>query len=98
MPHAREMLQRVIATQLKRGAKKSEIIVRGCPDPVIQFDLPEPEDEKEAGRSAPAGGSREADDSDQDADDPPADHPAAPRLGPTRMQTRLPLNVTRSIV
>ncbi len=81
VPHAREMLQRVIATQLKRGAKKSEIIVRGCPDPVIQFDLPEPEDEKEAGRSAPAGGSREADDSDQDADDPPADHPAAPPAG-----------------
>ena len=61
VPHAREMLQRVIATQLKRGAKKSEIMVRGCPDPVIQFDLPEPEDEKDAGRSP------QADDGDQEA-------------------------------
>ena len=50
-------------------------MVRGCPDPVIQFDLPQPEDEKEAGPSAPAGDA-DADDDDSSGDDPPA-RPAA---------------------
>ena len=51
LPQANEMLKKVTAAQLKRGAKRSEVKVKGCPDVVIQFDLPELEEEKEAGKS-----------------------------------------------
>jgi hypothetical protein len=55
LPQAHEMLQKANATQAKRGAKRSEVKIEGCPDPVIQFDLPELEEEKEAGKSALQG-------------------------------------------
>ena len=55
LPQAQEMLQKVTAAQSKRGAKRSEVKLKGCPDPVIQFDLPELEEEKEAGKSTLAG-------------------------------------------
>ncbi len=55
LPQANEMLQKVTATQLQRGAKRSEVKVEGCPDVVIQFDLPEPEEEKVAGESTLRG-------------------------------------------
>ena len=53
--HAKELLERVTQTQLKRGAKRSEVKVEGCPDVVIQFDLPALEEEKEATRSTLEG-------------------------------------------
>lgn len=52
---AKELLVRTTKTQLDRGAKRSEIMVRGCPDAIIQFDLPELEEEKEAARSTLEG-------------------------------------------
>jgi hypothetical protein len=55
LPQANEMLQKVTATQLQRGAKRSELRVAGCPDVVIRFDLPVPEDEKEAHQSTLRG-------------------------------------------
>ena len=55
LPQANEMLKKVTAAQLERGAKRSELKIEGCPDPVIQFDLPEPEEEKEAGKSTLLG-------------------------------------------
>ena len=48
LPQAKELLEKVTKTQLGAGAKRSEVKVEGCPDPVIQFDLPELEEEKEA--------------------------------------------------
>lgn len=51
LPQANELLAKTTKTQLERGAKRSEVKVQGCPDPVIQFDLPEPEEEKTASRS-----------------------------------------------
>ena len=51
LPQARELLAKTTKTQLKRGAKRSEVTVVGCPDAVTQFDLPELEEEKEAARS-----------------------------------------------
>ena len=51
LTEANELLERVTKTQLKRGAKRSELKIEGCPDVVIQFDLPEPEEEKEAKKS-----------------------------------------------
>jgi hypothetical protein len=51
LPQAKELLEKVNKTQAGRGAQRSELKVEGCPDPVIQFDLPLPEEEKEAGRS-----------------------------------------------
>jgi hypothetical protein len=53
LPNAKEMLLRVAERQAKRGAKRSEVTVEGCPDAVIQFDLPEPEEEKEAAKAGP---------------------------------------------
>lgn len=55
LPQANEMLQKVTKAQLERGAKRSELKVEGCPDVVIQFDLPQPEEEKEAGQSTLRG-------------------------------------------
>ena len=55
LPQANEMLQKVTATQLQRGAKRSEVRVEGCPDVVIRFDLPVPEEEKEARQSTLRG-------------------------------------------
>ncbi|MCD4728785.1 MAG: hypothetical protein K8R46_14060, partial [Pirellulales bacterium] len=51
LPQAQELLEKVTKNQLKRGAKRSELKIEGCPDVVIQFDLPEPEEEKEAKKS-----------------------------------------------
>lgn len=48
---ANELLDNVTKAQLKRGAKRTELDVEGCPDKVIQFDLPEPEFEKEPDKS-----------------------------------------------
>ena len=58
LPQANEALQKATATQLQRGAKRSEIRVPGCPDAVIRFDLPVPEDEKEAGQSTLRGSAK----------------------------------------
>jgi len=55
LPQANELLQKVTATQLQRGAKRSEVKVEGCPDSVVQFDLPEPVEEQEAARSTLEG-------------------------------------------
>ncbi len=60
LPKAHEMLAKVTKTQLERGAKRSELKIDGCPDVVIQFDLPELEEEKEAGRSTLDGGATPA--------------------------------------
>jgi hypothetical protein len=49
--NAKEMLKQVTARQLQRGAMRTELHVKGCPDPVIQFDLPEPEENKPAEKS-----------------------------------------------
>jgi hypothetical protein len=46
--NAKEMLKQVTARQLQRGAKRSEFHLKGCPDPVIQFDLPDVEENKPA--------------------------------------------------
>lgn len=51
LTEAQELLEKVTRAQLKRGAKRSELKIEGCPDVVIQFDLPEPEEEKEAKKS-----------------------------------------------
>jgi len=55
LPQAKELLEKVNKTQSERGAKRSEVKVSGCPDPVIQFDLPELEEDKEAARSTLEG-------------------------------------------
>jgi hypothetical protein len=55
LPQAKELLEKVNKTQAERGAKRSEVEVKGCPDPIIQFDLPQPEEEKEAARSTLQG-------------------------------------------
>jgi hypothetical protein len=55
LPQAKELLEKVNKAQAERGAKRSELKVEGCPDPVIQFDLPELEEEKEAARSTLEG-------------------------------------------
>lgn len=55
LSQASAVLEKVTATQLQRGAKRNSLKIEGCPDAVIQFDLPELEDEKEAGRSALPG-------------------------------------------
>ena len=55
LPQANEVLRKVTVTQSQRGAKRSEIRVEGCPDSVIRFNLPEPEEEKEARQSTLRG-------------------------------------------
>jgi hypothetical protein len=55
IPQANEMLKKVSETQLKRGAKRSELKVDGCPDIVIQFDLPQLEEDKKAAESTLRG-------------------------------------------
>jgi hypothetical protein len=55
LKQAHEVLEKTTKNQLRRGAKRSELKVDGCPDIVIQFDLPEPEEEKEAARSTLQG-------------------------------------------
>jgi len=75
LPQAQKLLEKVTKNQLKRGAKRSELKIEGCPDVVIQFDLPEPEEEKEAEKSnlhdgadkAPAEGDSAEGDSAGDA-------------------------------
>jgi hypothetical protein len=52
---AKAMLKKVSENQLKRGAKRSEVTVADCADPVVQFDLPELEEEKEASLSTLRG-------------------------------------------
>jgi hypothetical protein len=51
LAQAHEVLDKTTKNQLRRGAKRSDLKVEGCPDVVIQFDLPELEEEKEAARS-----------------------------------------------
>jgi hypothetical protein len=58
LPQANQMLQKVTAAQLQRGAKRSELKVPGCPDVVVQFDLPQLEEEKEAGMSTLRGSAK----------------------------------------
>ena len=48
---AEELLEKVKRTQSERGAKITELEIEGCPDKVIQLDLPALESEKEADRS-----------------------------------------------
>ena len=63
LPQAKELLEKATKAQLERGAKRREVKVEGCPDPVVQFDLPELEEEKEASRSSLQG----SDDADKAA-------------------------------
>lgn len=55
LPQARELIEKAAKTQSQRGAKRSERKVEGCEDTVLQFDLPEPEEEKEAAKAGPDG-------------------------------------------
>jgi len=55
LPQANEMLQKVTAAQLRRGAKRSELAVEGRPEVIVQFDLPQLDEDKEAGQSELAG-------------------------------------------
>lgn len=82
VPQAQEMLQKVTDAQLKRGAKRTELKVEECPDAVVQFDLPQAEEEKEAGRSTLRGSekSEAAKDADASATDDSDAVSAAPRL------------------
>ena len=52
LPQARAMLEKTTKTQSERGATRSEVTVPGCADTVIQFDLPELPEEKEAARKS----------------------------------------------
>ena len=51
LPKAKELLEKATATQLKRGAKQSELRLKDLPDAILQFDLPKPEEDKEATRA-----------------------------------------------
>ena len=55
LPQANAMLKKVTAAQLERGATQSVLKVDACPDPVIQFDLPELEEDKDVARSTLKG-------------------------------------------
>ena len=48
---AAEMLKKVTERQLQRGAKRSVVQLETVPDPIVQFDLPEAEEQKEAQKS-----------------------------------------------
>ncbi|MEN6458851.1 MAG: hypothetical protein ABFC63_07965 [Thermoguttaceae bacterium] len=58
LKNAREMLVRVNKRQLERGAKRSEVTVKGCPDAVIRYQLPQSEDERDARQSGLPGGEK----------------------------------------
>jgi hypothetical protein len=75
VPQAKELLEKATQNQLRRGAKRSEVKVAGCPDPVVQFDLPELEEEKEADRST-LQGSDDADNGEKKAGDKENEKPA----------------------
>ncbi len=55
LPQAKELIEKATAIQLQRGAQRSEKKLDGCPDAVLQFDLPAPEDEREAAKSSADG-------------------------------------------
>jgi len=55
LPQAHEMLQKAEATQAKRGSKRSEVKFEGISAPIIQFDLPQLEEDKEAAKSTLQG-------------------------------------------
>jgi hypothetical protein len=55
LTEAKALLEKASENQLKRGSKRSEVKVEGCSSPVIQFDLPIPEESKEAARSVLKG-------------------------------------------
>jgi hypothetical protein len=71
LPQAKEMLATTTKTQLQRGAKRSEVTVTGCPDVIIQFDLPELEEEKEAARSTLDGSGNDKSDTAPLTEKPP---------------------------
>lgn len=80
LPQARELLEKVSKNHLKRGAKRTELQIEGCPDKVLQFDLPEPEEEQEARQSTlPEGGDKipPEKDSDETEKEGPAHRPPA---------------------
>jgi len=66
---AQEMLDQVTKRQLERGAKRRELQLEGQPKPIICFDLPEPEEEKEAAKSRLSGST----DAEEKPTDPTAD-------------------------
>ena len=73
LPQGRQLIEKARATQLQRGGKQSEMKVEGCPDAVLQFDLPEAEEDKEATKSEPAGrGDDKAAAGDKARQEPPA--------------------------
>ncbi len=55
LPESKAMLEKVTTTQLQRGAHRSVVQLKDVADPVIQFDLPQLEEEKEAARSTLRG-------------------------------------------
>jgi hypothetical protein len=71
LPKAKKLLNDLAAAQEKRGAKRSTVEVKGCPEPVLQFDLPVAEEDKEAGRSTLEGSAAPAKPA-ADADQQPA--------------------------
>ena len=81
LPQANEMLQKVTAAQLQRGAKRSELKVEGCPDAGHPVRLAAAGRGK-GGRTKHAAGQREVGGGKERA--PPAKPPrqAAPRKSP----------------
>ena len=55
---AQELLKKAAANQMQRGGKRSEVKVEGCPDAVIQFDLPEAAELQEAAKSTLKGSAK----------------------------------------
>ncbi len=104
LTEANELLERVTRTQLKRGAKRSELKIEGCPDVVIQFDLPEPEEEKEAKKSNlrdsadKPSAEEDSDEADLDGDVSEAPAPVESAGGPLKKDATagLPSSVGRN--
>ena len=83
---AKEMLKKVSEVQLQRGAKRSELKIEGFSEPVVRFDLPELEEDKEATQSTLRGSEKfEA----EKAEKAKAAKNAAPAQTPAEVAPRL---------
>ncbi len=86
VPQAKEMLKKVSEVQLQRGAKRSELKIEGFSEPVVRFDLPELEEDKEATQSTLRGSEKfEA----EKAEKAKAAKNAAPAQTPAEVAPRL---------
>jgi hypothetical protein len=86
IPEARGLLEKASANQLERGAKRQEVKYKGCPDPIVQFDLPEkPSGLQEASPSTLKGSAKsEAAKADAAKKSKTAEKPAPMPEKPTR--------------